>query len=401
MLAFIGGGSLLAGVSLTALIGYRRRQFRHRHPGNTISGSPPGLLRAERTLLSTGGPAVLDVTWLDHVLRGLVHGMDDDSDPAALAARLPDVVAVRLARDELELVLGSAQPDAPAPWRVDETGTRWSIPRGEECEYDPARRAYHFAPFPTLASVGYAADGSQWLLDLERLGSMSLAGDPQRCLDLARFLACELAHNSWSEMLQVTLVGFGEEIVAGNPDRLTSTADIDAAIAEVHDQVDSVNAALSERGHSVLATRTSSGGDSWAPHVLLLAPGAVRDPDGLDRLLVAMRQQRSRTAVAVVLADDPEHTDATAWTLTVDAEGMLSVPDLGLELTAQQMPADEAAEIAQLLALAASTRDAPMPRPAGRRPWDRFADAAGALRFADVGIDEPVDVDARQRRDGR
>jgi hypothetical protein len=53
--------------------------------------------------------------------------------------------------EKLELVLTGAQPNAPSPWTVDETGTRWSIQRSDDLGYDPAERAYHFAPFPTLA----------------------------------------------------------------------------------------------------------------------------------------------------------------------------------------------------------------------------------------------------------
>ena len=62
------------------------------------------------------------------------------------------------------------------------------------------------------------------MLDLERVGALSLSGDAERGLNLGRFLAAELAHNTWAEMLRVTLVGFGKELVAANPDRLTYTA---------------------------------------------------------------------------------------------------------------------------------------------------------------------------------
>ncbi len=41
MAAFAGGGVLLAGASLAALIRYRRRQFRWRHPGRTIAATAP------------------------------------------------------------------------------------------------------------------------------------------------------------------------------------------------------------------------------------------------------------------------------------------------------------------------------------------------------------------------
>ncbi|MBN9619936.1 MAG: peptidoglycan-binding protein LysM, partial [Actinobacteria bacterium] len=252
-----------------------------------------------------------------------------------------------------------------------------------ELGYDPAERAYHFAPFPTLASVGYTAAGEHWLLDLERVAAMSLSGDPERCLNLARFLAAELAHNAWSEMLQVTLVGFGQEMAEINPERLTYSEDFAKAIAALNSELASTTDALHNTDVDVLAGRLHNiAGDAWAPHVLLIAPSAAEDTDGLEQLLTAMRAQRSRTAVALVLADDPDHAEGTRWQLTIDQHGTLRIPALGVELIAQQIPAEEAAQLAQMLALAATTQDRPVPDADGDKPWDEYSDAAGSLRHS-------------------
>ncbi|MBN9620188.1 MAG: LysM peptidoglycan-binding domain-containing protein, partial [Actinobacteria bacterium] len=108
LVAFAGGGVLLAGVSLAALIRYRRRQFRWRHPGRTIGATPPPLQRVERALLSSGHAGMADVTWLNEALRSLVHALS-----ATDTGRLPDVVAARMTAETLELVLTGAQPQAP------------------------------------------------------------------------------------------------------------------------------------------------------------------------------------------------------------------------------------------------------------------------------------------------
>ncbi len=317
-----------------------------------------------------------DVTWLNEALRSLVHALS-----ATDSGRLPDVVAARMTAHTLELVLTGEQPDAPKPWTVDETGTRWSIDRTDDLGYDPAGRAYHFAPFPTLASVGYTAAGEHWLLDLERVGAMSLSGDPERCVNLARFLAAELAHNAWSEMLQVTLVGFGQEMADINPDRMTYCDDSEKAIAALTSELTSTTDALHNADVDVLAGRLRNiAGDAWACHVLLIAPTAAEDTEGLEQLLTALRAQRSRTAVALVLASDPNHAHGTRWQLTIDEHGTLHVPALGVELIAQQIPAEESAQLAQMLALAATTEDRPVPDAAGDKPWDQYSDAAGNLR---------------------
>lgn len=377
MIAFAaGGGLLLAGASLTALLRYRRRQFRQRRPGRTIGSTPPELVHVERALLEAGSVGSADVTWLDQALRALVQALARFD-----GARLPDVVAVCMTDDVLTLVLTEPALEAPEPWTVEPAGTRWSIRRDDPLTYDEQQRAYFFAPFPMLASVGYTAEGEHWLVDLERVATLSLSGDVERCLNLARFLAAELAHNTWSEMLQVTLVGFGQELAQINPDRLTYTDDVEKAIAVIDSQLESVTEAMHIADVDVLSGRLRDvGGDAWAPHVLLIAPDVAKDDAGLERLMAAIQQQRGRGAVALVLIDDPDLGDAARWQLTVDEAGVLSVPALGLELIPQQVPADEAAQLAELLALAAVTGDRPMPPAHGDKPWDEHADACGGLR---------------------
>jgi hypothetical protein len=374
--AFVGGGGLLlAGVSLTALVRYRRRQFRRRHPGRTIGMTPPDLIRMERAVLGAGDAGIADVTWLDRTLRSLVHAAA--STPGG---RLPDVIAVRMTREELELVLTGPSGEALAPWRVDETGSRWLVRREDDLPYVEEQRGSYFAPFPTLASVGYTDEGEHWLLDLERIGALSLAGDAERCLNLARFVAAELAHNTWSEMLQVTLIGFGRELVDANPDRLSYTDDLASAVAEARRQFEAVAEGRRSLDTDVLAGRLHDiVGDLWPPHVLLIAPHLAGDRAELNELLETMRQHKTRMTVALVLADDPDRANTTRWHMTVDARGRLSIPALGVELTAHQVPAEEAAQLAQMLALVAESEDEPIPAGRGEQPWESYADACGGL----------------------
>jgi len=375
LVAFAGGGTLLAGVTLTALLRARRRQFRHRRPGRVVRTPPPELGATEKALLDAALGGAADVTWLNSALRGLARTLAPTEVP------LPDVLAACLTGAQIRLVLARPHPAPPAPWRADGEGTRWTLQRDAPLDFTEAEIPFGFAPFPTLVTVGHSAAGEHWLLDLERIAALSLSGSAERCLDLARFLAAELAHNAWSEHLSVTLVGFGAEMAALNPLRLRYTEDLTAAVAGLRHALDRTVGLIAEGGVGVLDGRLRDGlGDGWAPQVLLIAPSvAAADGAGVQTLLAAMRDQPGRAAVALVLADTPDGAAlGTRWQLRVDEAGTLHVPALGLELTAQQLPAEEAADLAALLALAGDVDDAPMPRPGGERPWDAYADAAGA-----------------------
>ena len=377
MVAFTGGGVVLAGLTLSGLLIARRRRFRHRSPGRSIAPTPAPLIATEKALLSAAAAGAADVTWLNQALRGLVHSLVN-----VPGGRLPEVVAARLTANTLELMLTTPADHAPAPWQPNAEGTSWTLHRQDHTHFDADRATEHNAPYPTLVSVGYTADGEHWLIDLERVAAMSLAGNPDRCLNLARFLAAELAHNVWSENLKVTLVGFGAEMAGLNPRRLRHTDDFTGAIAGLARTLTEARELTADSGVGVLEGRLRMEvGDGWPAHVMLIAPTLAADRAGLETLLDAMRADPARTAIALVLADDPDTARSTRWQLTIDAQGVLSVPELGVHLIAQQLPLDEAADLAALLALAADhDTEVPMPAAAGDEPWEAFSDAAGALR---------------------
>ena len=374
-----GGGAMLAAGAVAALLRLRRRRFRERTLGKTISSTPDVLAPMEKALLARSAAGVPDVTWLDGALQQLVWAT------GAQGAEVPETAAARLSATALELVLTVVRTDAPAPWQADDTGLRWTVQRSDLDTADPP---HHTAdddlmvvpPYPALVSVGYSDDGEHWLLDLERIGAVALTGDPERCLDLARFLAAELAHNSWAELLHVDLVGFGAELAPLQ--RVTHHQDGAAAVQSMRGALRQNTRALQEWDSTVLHGRVHADdvGDGWPPRVLLVAPTgpAGEGPDGLQALLEALRAQRGRTAVAVVVSGDSVHTGDTRWQLHLDSQGRLTIPALDVTLTAQQVPAHEAADLAALIALAATGADEPMPAAAGDQHRDALTDAAGA-----------------------
>lgn len=374
-----GGGVLLASLVAGALWSRRRRQFRHRRSGHTIARAPAELAATERGLLSVADPAMADVGWLDRALRGLVHRRSDTGE-----GELPDLTAVRMSGNLLELHLaGPSTP--PPPWTANADGTVWTLRRGEDTGYRAGARAFQYAPYPMLVSIGHTPDGDRWLLDLEHMAAVMLTGDEERGLNLARFLAAELAHNTWSELLQVTLVGFGAEMAELNVERVTQIPDAQEAIAAVRRQAESVPDAA-----AVLAERAcGGGGEPWTPHVLLVAGAAVRaDRCGVDELVGLLRSQSHRSSIALILdasdsdlAGDDGPADEQVWRVHLTTDGILEVPQLGVELVAEQLPEHEARDLARLLVLAAQVDDGQqMAAARGKQPWDEYADAAGLLR---------------------
>lgn len=65
--------------------------------------------------------------------------------------------------------------------------------------------------------------------------------------------------------------------------------------------------------------------------------------------------------------------------LTLTAEGQLLIPELELSLQARQLTAEQAGDVAALLAFERDAGDAPIPAATGDAPWQEYSDAAGAL----------------------
>ena len=374
--AFAAGGALLAGGVMGALLVARRRQSRSRRPGRTIATTAPELVPVEKAAVSHGRPGLATAGFLDAALRSLSAATAADLD-----GLLPDVVAVRHGGGQLNLRLSAAhRGTTPAPWTVDESGLWWSISTEQELLVTETNASSYLAPLPTLAVVGSDAHGYCWLLDLERAGAIALTGDPTRCLDLARFLAAELSVNTWSDHLSVTMVGFGQELVGLNPARLRYSSDLDvAAVALIVDAVEAADACV-QTGTDVRTGRVRDiCGDTFMPHVLLVAPGSCRDSDKLAELLEILATHPGRAAMAIVLAGEGALTEQAGWTMHLTEAGRLIVPELGLDLIANQLPSHEAAGLSQMLSQAAAGADEPMPAATGDQPWQAYCDAAGSL----------------------
>ena len=363
----LAGAGLLAALLLRAVARRRRRQRQHRRTGRRVPHPRGGT--TERDLRVVEQPA--DIDRLDTALRHLAAGLADRDQ-----AQLPDITGAWIIGADTHVLLAGRCPNPPPPW-LDE-GPQWSLP-GHVALPDSSGQA---PPLPTLTALGSQA-GRHLLLDLERLGTLSIGGDRDQAMALLRYMASELACNSWSEEVDVLLAGFSvaeaELLVTLNPNRVTAVASVPEAAARLRQRVAAATATLGHVGAAdALAGRISElAADTWMPQVLLVAH---LDDVGRTALtdLAADLTAAGRCAVAVVAATSQP---VGAATVSVTADGILHVdlPTLHTSTAAAGLPAHELAPLADLMRQARAAADVPTPPAAEPEAWAADTDAAGAL----------------------
>jgi DNA-binding SARP family transcriptional activator/LysM repeat protein len=379
-----GSGALLAAGVGAMWLAHRRQRLRRRRPGRRLAPVPATLSPTQTAVTSAADAGTADYAALDRALRSLAVRLSEDPD-----GQLPDVVAARLDGGRLELWLHApADRPPPDPWTADDTGQWWSVRLDQDTGVAPEVARARLAPYPTLVTIG--ADGTgRWLLDLECLGAVHVTGPAERREDFARHLAAELAVNSWSDLLTVTPVGFGEELADLAPHRI-HPVDVAAGPA-LHT---ALRDSLERDTDDVLDGRLRAGaGDGWMPHVILAPHPRDRDDGELAEAAAVLRGSEHRAATALVLGVEPAGV-GDEWLLTLTDDGSLLLPALGLSLPALQLTVQQACDIATLLAFERDAMDDAIPASDGDRPWQIHTDAAGAL-LDDATAEQPGDAPER------
>ncbi len=302
------GAVLLAGIALA-----RRRKGRRRPTGEVPRLVSLSATRVERHLRERAGGA--EVAWMDNALRSAAALSADRS-----VDQLPDVTAVWLSTQELQLQLAAPVP-APAPFLAE--GDGWVIPTGTELP----DRTETAAPFPALVTLGEAA-GETFLVDLERVGALTVTGDEQRTANLLRHIAAEYSHSLWSDHLQVYLVGWGETVTALQPDRLTYAPSVADVVTILRGRLEEVLEVQAEGGTTVLKSRIGDQhtvDDPWTPTILLIDARADEDLQPLTQALQGI-SGAGRSAVAVVTRTDQIIAGSAA--AHIDADGTLQIPSI-------------------------------------------------------------------------
>jgi hypothetical protein len=302
------GAGLLASLLFALLTAERRRQRSLYSAGQQLPRPANG--RAERELRIAQQPA--DVERLDAALRSLAHSLAGKEPP--------DIVGVRLVGGDVHVLLGHPAEDPPTPW-LDE-GTQWALP----AYLDPPTPHAANPLLPALVTVGSRA-GRHLLIDIGRLGTLSITGDPGRGRDLLRHIACELACNTWSDKATIVLAGFGNETGALREigrDRILAATTVNAAITIARQEL----------------TRRAGTGNAAPPFVLL-----ATNPHPTARVALAQLHHDltavGQCGIAVVTTlVDAAPIGPAALTLTDAGQLQAHLPGLRLSTDAATLPVD-------------------------------------------------------------
>jgi hypothetical protein len=384
LMAELGGGGLLGAGLLGVLLMARRRR----------RGVDPAPAASEAEVWLRVGADPVRASWLNRALRSLPAACREAGVP------LPHVYAAVLDDAALELMVSPHATQAAAGWTAVADGARWRL----ECSA-PLPEPGDDCPYPALVSLGRDVAGRDILLQLgASAGPIAVTGSPAMVSAVIRALAVELATNSWAHPLRVTVTDLPTITGAVAGARLGQTT-----VAEALDRLD-VDLLTGRDGpdrgrQRAFRDGVVSGGrplPGGVPQHLVL--GRAPDADTRARL-------RGLAAAGVGLLVAGE-VDGYAWRLQVDDAGTLTLPELGIVVTASRLGEESVQRLADLLA-AAARPDAGDPgihhgggdpraggRPRVPAPATAADDAAWAVAPARVGVLGPVLVRAEGRVDG-
>jgi hypothetical protein len=320
----LGGGLVLAGV--VAALTAKRGPF-----------GTPGNDEAALRLAANAGRASL----LDRALRVLAEGRVAQSQP------LPDLSVVYLDDDQvIAHVVGDATAPA-APWRAAADGRSWTV-RADELRGLPVTAP---APYPALVNIA-SSHGFDVLIDLEYAsGLIAIGGDPVVGREVVMSSVVDLATHPWSDNVEVTLVGFGDDISEVAPHRIRAAADLDDVLSRIESQVGQASNLLARLGVSgVLTGRGTARHPELTPRVLVTSAPPTAEQTQRIRAISA----GGRTAFAAVCVGD---APGARWRFAVDGSGHIDLGVLGINGDSRRYTLDGHAQLRALLQQAAADAD--------------------------------------------
>ena len=345
-LELAAAGLVAAGV-LAALERRRRKQARRRPPGRRAVTPRPDAAWAEGALRL--GEDETSARMLDEGLRYLGGALRREGRAP------PTVFAAHIGGDNLDLWVAPPGDDAPMPWYAVGDGQVWRLPLADVPGLDSD---HGIALYPGLVTIGADATG-RVLVDLEAApGPIAVTGPADLVADALAAMATELATSRWADAMCLTLVGTGAGLAMLEPDRVRVVESVAEALPLLDAHAAAVADALSASGApSVLAGRAEGLiPEAWAPHYLV----ALIPPTPEEAQRLAALGRAGHLATGYLVAGD---TPGAAWTWEVTPDRRLRAPELGLDVAARLLPAEERAAMAGLFGAADDMAGALMSAP--------------------------------------
>jgi hypothetical protein len=320
----LGGGLVLAGL-VTALTA-RRGPF-----------GTPGDAEAALRLAANPGRASL----LDRALRVLADAR------AAHGEAMPDLSVVYLDDDQVVVHVIGEVSRPPLPWRAAADGKSWTV-RAADLDGLAATAP---APYPALVNIA-SSHGFDVLIDLEYAsGLIAIGGESTVAREVVTSSVVDLATHPWSDNVEVTMIGFGDDISEVAPDRVRAVADLDEALDRVEGQIGQAANLLARLGAGgVLTGRGTARHPELTPRVLVMSAPPTAEQTQRIRALCA----GGRTAFAAVCVGD---APGARWRFAVDGAGHIDLGVLGISGEARRYSVESHARVRELLQQIAAEAD--------------------------------------------
>ncbi|MGE0731648.1 MAG: hypothetical protein AB7O92_23280 [Acidimicrobiia bacterium] len=390
-LAPVIGGPLLAAAVIVLIDRLRRARLRQRRR-QSVTPLSEELQRTEiqlRASADVGGARRLDLG-----LRAFAAGLHRQRGP------VPQVLAVRIDGDTLEVLLDEAPATPPAGFEPTGDARGWRLAEGLTDEDLGVLANGSVAPLPALVTAG-TADGDPVLIDIEAGAVVTIGGPTDDVRKYLRRVAVELSTSTWTDHLDILTIGEPLGDLSGTQ-RVRHHANLDEAVASLRSIGAATARELDDAGHgTTIAARVAGDhGDGWIPTVLIVS--SPIDPQLLDELASALQPSRGVALVA------PGSVPTRGWHINLDgAQCTLAPHNLTLQSVTLDDTAAEAidqiltdlavdAEPAELIELAPSV--APESSPPGPAELEPFSEPTFDVEVRVLGAVEIVGVAPIGRR---
>ncbi|MGH9154416.1 MAG: hypothetical protein ACRD1K_00845 [Acidimicrobiales bacterium] len=309
--AVVGIPGIVAAAALRKLWCLRQAQQRRRPRGLGLPLPDPTLAPVEAKVRAVSTADAVE--WVDLALRHLGHALrGEDGGP------VPAIEAVRVGNFGVELLLDRTCETAPGGFVAADEGRVWRL--GDQVELGDLRKlVIDDGPLlPALITAGTTPEGPV-LIDLERAGTLSVEGDPDRVAAFLAGVGLEVATAPWASETSVRLIGCSERLAG--LELVDVVEDPDAFIVEGWPPLDLGGAP------TALAARVApTSVEVLAPTVVVVAAGAASPTTISDLAALARTGSAGLTLVA------PGPVAGATWRLTIEANGAAVLQPLGLVL---------------------------------------------------------------------